>query len=139
MNDIIIMTLCTIASLVILIAAIGIVRMPDFYLRLSVTIKAATLGIGLLLAAAAVFFGDISVNTKAIAIVFFLLLTTPVAGHMISRAAHFIGVKLWKESVLDELKGKYDRTTHGLESRDTPGRNNPGSEDRPEAEQQTDL
>lgn len=120
MNDIIIMVLCTVAALVILIAAIGIVRMPDFYLRLSVTIKAATLGTGLLLLAAALFFGDISVNTKAVAIGFFLLLTTPVAGHMISRAAHFIGVKQWKGSVLDELKGKYDRSTHNLDSEDKP-------------------
>jgi multicomponent Na+:H+ antiporter subunit G len=120
MNDILIMILCTAAALVILIAAIGIVRMPDFYLRLSVTIKAATLGTGLLLLAAALFFGDISVNTKAIAIGFFLLLTTPVAGHMISRAAHFIGVKQWKGSVLDELKGKYDRSTHNLDSEDKP-------------------
>lgn len=132
MNDIIIMVLCTAAALVILIAAIGIVRMPDFYLRLSVTIKAASLGTGLLLMGAAVFFGDISVNTKAIAIVFFLLLTTPVAGHMISRAAHFIGVKQWKGSVLDELKGQYDKTTHGLESGDNPRRNGPGSEDTQE-------
>lgn len=132
MNDIIVMVLCTVAALVILIAAIGIVRMPDFYLRLSVTIKAATLGTGLLLMGAAVFFGDISVNTKAIAIVFFLLLTTPVAGHMISRAAHFIGVKQWKGSVLDELKGKYDKTTHGLESGDNPRRNGPGSENTQE-------
>jgi multicomponent Na+:H+ antiporter subunit G len=118
MNDILIMAISTLGALIILIAAIGVLRMPDFYLRLSVTIKAATLGIGLLLLAAAIFFGDISVNTRAIAIVFFLFLTTPVAGHMISRASHFMGIKLWKGSVLDELSGKYDRTTHELRSED---------------------
>lgn len=120
MTDIIIMILSTLGALVVLIAAIGIVRMPDFYLRLSVTVKAATLGIGLLLGAAAVYFGDISINTKVLAIIFFLLLTAPVAGHMIGRASYFLGTKLWKGSVLDELKGKYDKETHDLKSEEKP-------------------
>ena len=116
MSDILIMILSTLGAITVLIAAIGIVRMPDFYLRLSVTIKAATLGIGLLLAAAAVFFADISISTKVLAIIFFLFLTAPVAGHMIGRASYFTGTKMWKGSVLDELKGKYDKETHSLES-----------------------
>jgi multicomponent Na+:H+ antiporter subunit G len=116
MSDILIMFLCTLGAVVVLIAAIGIVRMPDFYLQLSVTVKAATLGIGLLLAAAAVFFADVSVSTKVLAITFFLVLTAPVAGHMIGRAAYLIGTKLWKGSVLDELEGKYDENTHRLHS-----------------------
>lgn len=116
MSDILIMILCTLGSITVLIAAIGIVRMPDFFTRLSVTIKAATLGIGLLLAAAAVFFADISISTKVLAIIFFLFLTAPVAGHMIGRASYLSGTKLWKGSVLDELKGKYDKETHSLGS-----------------------
>jgi multicomponent Na+:H+ antiporter subunit G len=39
---------------------------------------------------------------------------------MISRASHFMGIKMWKGSVLDELSGKYDRTTHELRSEDDP-------------------
>ncbi|RPE09381.1 monovalent cation/H(+) antiporter subunit G [Chitinophaga lutea] len=118
MSDILIMILSTLGAITVLIAAVGIVRMPDFYLRLSVTIKAATLGIGLLLAAAAVFFADISISTKVLAIIFFLFLTAPVAGHMIGRASYFTGTKMWKGSVLDELKGKYDKETHSLGSGD---------------------
>lgn len=116
MNDLLIVILGIIGSIAILIAAIGILRMPDFYLRLSVTIKAATLGIGLLLMAAAIFFGEISVTTKVLAITFFLVLTAPVAAHMIGRASYFIGTPLWKESVLDELKDKYDKVSHELGS-----------------------
>lgn len=118
MNDLIIVVLGIIGSVAILIASIGILRMPDFYLRLSVTIKAATLGIGLLLIAAAIFFGEISVTTKVLAITFFLFLTAPVAAHMIGRASYFIGTPLWKESVLDELKDKYDKVSHELGSED---------------------
>ncbi len=129
MSDILIMILSTLGAITVLIAAVGIVRMPDFYLRLSVTIKAATLGIGLLLAATAVFFADISISTKVMAIIFFLFLTAPVAGHMIGRASYFTGTKMWKGSVLDELKGKYDRETHSLGSGEEEDVQQPGKEE----------
>lgn len=109
MTDILIAIFSTTGALAILFASIGILRMPDFYLRLSVTVKAATLGVGLLLACAAFIFPDVSVTTKAISIVFFLILTAPVAAHMIGRTAYHTGVKTWKGTVLDELKGIYDK------------------------------
>lgn len=114
MTDIIIMVLSTIGSVFILIAAYGILRMPDFYLRLSVTIKAATMGVGLLLISAAYYFTEFSVTTKVLAIIFFLIITAPVAGHMIARTAYIIGVEKWKNTVIDELQGKYHKTTHEL-------------------------
>lgn len=116
MTDLIIAILSTIGAVAILIAAIGILRMPDFYLRLSVTVKAATLGSGLLLFSLAIFFPQISVTTKALAIGFFLLLTAPVAAHMIGRAAYVIGTKLWKGTLRDDLEGMYDPKTHRLSS-----------------------
>lgn len=114
MTTILIMIFSTIGSLFILVAAIGLVRMPDFYNRLSVTVKAATMGAGLILVATALYFSEFSTSTKAIAIIFFLLLTAPVSGHMICRAAYYTGVKLWKHSVLDELEGKYHPETQIL-------------------------
>ncbi|WP_432709541.1 monovalent cation/H(+) antiporter subunit G [Pedobacter sp.] len=102
--NILIATFSTIGALAILFASIGILRMPDFYLRLSVTVKAATLGIGLLLVSAAIYFPDVSVTTKAIAIVFFLILTAPVAAHMIGRTAYHTGIPTWKGTIIDELK-----------------------------------
>jgi len=112
----IIIIVSTIGAAAILIASIGIIRMPDFYLRLSVTVKAATLGCGLLLICAAIYFPQISVTTKAIAIMFFLVLTAPVSAHMIGRAAYFINAPMWKGSVRDDLEGKYDRERHRLKS-----------------------
>ena len=116
MIDIIIAILSTIGALAIFFASLGILRMPDFYLRLSVTVKAATLGVGLLLLCAAILFPDISVTTKAIAITFFLIITSPIAAHMIGRAAYFTGTPLWKETIIDELAGMYNKDTHELES-----------------------
>ncbi len=101
-------------TLLILLAAIGFLRMPDFYLRLSVTTKAATLGVGLLAGAAAVYFAEVSVVSRVLAIILFLFLTAPVAAHMIGRTAYFIGTRLWEGSVIDELEGKYQNDTHAL-------------------------
>lgn len=118
MADILIIGLSSVGALFILLAAVGIVRMPDFYLRVSVTTKAATLGIGLILVAAAIFFADVSVTSRVIAIIFFLLLTAPVGAHMIGRTSYFIGTEMWKESVMNELKDQYDEDTHELYSED---------------------
>lgn len=118
MSEIIIGTLATLGTLFVLLAAIGVIRMPDTYLRISVTTKAATLGIGLILGAAAVYFSDISITSRVLAIILFILLTAPVGAHLIGRASYFIGVKLWKKSVIDDLEGKYKKTTHELKSDD---------------------
>ncbi|MBK5192223.1 MAG: monovalent cation/H(+) antiporter subunit G [Flavobacteriaceae bacterium] len=116
MTEITIGILASFGAIFVLLAAVGLIRMPDTYLRISVTTKAATLGIGLLLVAAAVFFKDLSITTKVLAIILFILLTAPVSAHLIGRASYFSGVKLWKDSVLDDLEGKYDKSSHKLKS-----------------------
>lgn len=122
MIDIIIGTIVTFGTLFVLFAAIGLVRMPDTYLRISVTTKAATLGVGLLLVSTTVFFSSAGVTSQAFVIILFLFLTAPVSAHLIGRASYFIGVKLWDKSVMDDLQGKYQKNTHILKSRvdDTP-------------------
>ncbi|HUH17794.1 monovalent cation/H(+) antiporter subunit G [Albibacterium sp.] len=123
MNDVLIMIFSGLGVLFILIASIGIVRMPDFFLRLSVTVKATTLGVGFILLSTVIYFGELSVTTKALAIVLFLLLTSPVGAQLIGRVSYFTGTKLWKNSVLDELKGKYNEKTHVLGSEDEENKN----------------
>lgn len=108
MTDILIMILSTLGALFILVASVGIYKMPDFYSRLSVTIKAATLGIGAILIASALFFSEFSVTTKTISIIFFLFLTAPVAGYLIGKVAYVNGTKLWKHSIIDEMKDDPD-------------------------------
>ncbi|ERJ60587.1 monovalent cation/H(+) antiporter subunit G [Sphingobacterium paucimobilis] len=119
MIDILIAILSTIGAFAIFFASLGILRMPDFYLRLSVTVKAATMGVGLLLLCAAILFPDISVSTKAIAIIFFLIITSPIAAHMIGRAAYLTGTPLWKGTIIDELAGRYDKETGRLNNEES--------------------
>ena len=98
----------------ILISAIGIIRMPDLFTRMSATTKASTLGIGLVLLGTALFWQDIGISARTIIIVSFLFLTAPVAAHVIGRAGYFDKVPLWEKTKIDELKGKYDEKTHDL-------------------------
>lgn len=112
--------LMVIGTLVMLMAGIGIVRLPDVLTRASATSKAATLGAGCLLLAVAVFFDDLSITTRALTTIAFIFLTAPVAAHMIGRAAYFIGVPLFRNTIIDELRGRYDLQTHDLAGADAP-------------------
>lgn len=119
--DYIIILFITLGTIFILLAAIGILKMPDFYMRMSVSTKAVTLGVGLILIATAIYFNNFSVTTRVAAIIVFLFLTAPVAGHRIGRAAYILNVKLWKDSVHDDLKDKYQDDGNYLKSEHEAG------------------
>ncbi len=86
------------------IAGLGLLRLPDVLIRMHASTKAGTLGVGLIVIAVAVHKGDALVTTKAILIILFLLLTAPVAAHLIGRAAYRSGTPLWSRTVIDEAK-----------------------------------
>ncbi|HET6244486.1 MAG: monovalent cation/H(+) antiporter subunit G [Bacteroidetes bacterium] len=108
----------------ILTASIGILRMPDVYLRISVVTKAATLGVGFMLIGLAVHYENFAITTRALAILLFVFLTGPAAAHMIGRAAYFIGDPLWKKTVGDELKNRYNKQSENLASSDEQAHQN---------------
>ena len=114
MRDVISLILMLIGAFFMCVAAVGVVRMPDLFLRMSATAKSATLGAACVFLAAAVHFNDFGIATRAVATIAFLFLTAPVAAHRIGRAAYFKGVPLWEGTVVDELRGRYDAKTHGL-------------------------
>lgn len=103
-------------SVLMLLAAIGILRFPDLFLRMSSATKAVTVGAGSTLLAVAIYFNDLGTTTRALATVIFLVLTVPVGAHMISRAAYFVGVPLWEGTAINRLLGHYDLRTHVLSS-----------------------
>ncbi|MEZ4302916.1 MAG: monovalent cation/H(+) antiporter subunit G [Polyangiaceae bacterium] len=104
MRDGITVVLMALGVLLTFIGALGVVRLPDVYMRLSASAKASTLGVGSLLGAAAVHFGELSLASRAAAVIVLILSTAPVAAHMIGRAAYFSGVPLWRKTVCDELR-----------------------------------
>jgi multicomponent Na+:H+ antiporter subunit G len=93
-------------ALFMLLAAVGLVRLPDLYLRMSATSKAATLGASLVLLGAALNFGTAAAAGKALVIVAFLFLTAPAAAHAIGRAGYRRRSPLWEGTVADELAGE---------------------------------
>jgi multicomponent Na+:H+ antiporter subunit G len=85
-----------------LLAAVGVLRMPDVFTRMQASTKASTLGLGCMLIGAALQFGDFGSLIRLVSIGGFLLLTTSVAAHVIARAAYLADVPLWEGTVLDE-------------------------------------
>lgn len=100
----------------LLLAAVGIIRMPDLYSRIQAAAKAATLGVGCIVLALAIHFQDLGITVRALLVIAFLFLTQPVAAHVIARAAYFVGVPLWERTIIDELRGRYHTDTHTLDS-----------------------
>ena len=85
-----------------LVAAIGILKLPDLYQRLHASSKAATLGIALLLLGAALHSGNMGVVSRCLMAIVFFVLTAPVGAHLITRAAYYQGEPLAKETLSDE-------------------------------------
>ena len=111
MSDILATVAVVLGTLLSLLSAVGVVRMPDIYIRLQVASKASSLGIALLMLGVAAHFGDMAVTIRALLVVAFLFLTAPVAAHVIGRAAYIAGVPLAAGSEPDELAGRYDLKT----------------------------
>ena len=91
-------------SLFIFIAALGVLRMPELYVRIHSSTKAGTLGLGLILLSVAMHFQDFGITIRAAVTTIFIVLTAPVAAHVIGRAAYRTGVPLWHGTIIDELK-----------------------------------
>jgi multicomponent Na+:H+ antiporter subunit G len=85
------------------VAAVGMLRLPDMIIRMHASTKAGTLGAGLILAGVAVHFMEVGITLRAAAAILFLLLTAPVAAHVIGRAAYHCGIRLWERTGVDEL------------------------------------
>lgn len=107
MSEILISILLVIGSFFMLVAGLGMLRMPDLFLRMSCSTKAATIGVGTVLFALALYFENLGVATRALATICFIFLTAPVGAHRIGRIAYLVGVSLWEGTIKDELKGVY--------------------------------
>ncbi|SET62282.1 multisubunit sodium/proton antiporter, MrpG subunit [Oceanobacillus limi] len=104
-NIVIIIALLS-GTLFVLSGSIGIARFPDIYSRLHAATKASTLGLAGILIGAFLFLyveHDI-VSGKLLLSLIFILLTAPVSAHMISRAAHKVGVKPITKNRRDEYE-----------------------------------
>jgi multicomponent Na+:H+ antiporter subunit G len=72
--------LMIVGAVFMLLAAFGVMRMPDVFLRMSATSKAATLGAMCVMVAGAIHFNDFAVTSRVVAIVVFLFSFSHRAG-----------------------------------------------------------
>lgn len=91
-----------IGSIFGLLAAVGLVRFPDIYTRLHAASKAGLVGSGLILIALAIISLDVAVVLRTAIAILFLLLTTPLSAHLLSRAAYRTNVELSDLTKTDE-------------------------------------
>jgi multicomponent Na+:H+ antiporter subunit G len=76
-------------------AALGVLRMPDFYTRLHAVSKTETLGVLLTLGAAALWAGPSLTAVKVGLVAAFLFLANPTSTHAVGRAALRLGLRPW--------------------------------------------
>ncbi len=103
MFEIIAAILIILGSLFMLIAALGIIKLHDVYMRMHAITKASSLGLILLLAAVVIENPNLSTAIGALMVIIFIIATAPIATHMIARVSHMMGIKLSKGAVMNEL------------------------------------
>jgi monovalent cation/proton antiporter MnhG/PhaG subunit len=94
---------------VTLVAAIGVARLPDAFLRMHAATKAGVVGAGLILIGLGFAFGDFDTWLRVGIIVAFLLVTTPVSAHGLGLGAYLGGAPLWGGTTADHLAGVLKR------------------------------
>ncbi|MGB0497109.1 MAG: monovalent cation/H(+) antiporter subunit G [Rubricella sp.] len=76
----------------VLVAGLGVLRMPDVYIRMHASTKAGTLGLGLICVALMIIGTGIGQRLEALFVTLFMIATAPVGAHLIGRAAYRAGV-----------------------------------------------
>ncbi len=98
-------------SIFLLLAGIGVVRMPDSYNRIQTGTKATTLGLILVLVGVGIHHPAWS--WKLILLIYFVLLSNPASSHALARAAHSLGIFKADATLVDDLEsfeGQSDKT-----------------------------
>lgn len=96
-------------SLFMLVAAIGVVKLSDVYMRMHAITKAASLGAILMLGAVFLWHPQWIVAVEAFMVVIFVIFTAPIGTHMIARVAHRMVVPKGEGYIMDELQDEIDR------------------------------
>ena len=106
LSNILIILTIVVGVIFIIVTAVGLIRLPDVYTRTHAASKSATLGVMFILLGVFLHFWLIEghINSRILLGIVFLFITGPIGGHVIGRAAYLTGVKLWDQTVVDELE-----------------------------------
>jgi multicomponent Na+:H+ antiporter subunit G len=96
--------LLLVGTLFMLVAALGVARMPDLFSRMQASAKAGTLGIACVVAAVGAHFAELGVSIRALVVVLVLVVTSPVSAQAIGWVAYRMGVPLWHGTRREDLR-----------------------------------
>jgi multicomponent Na+:H+ antiporter subunit G len=99
-------SLLVIGAFFILISGLGLLRFPDIYTRMHAVSKSMSLGIGSILLAAMIYFGNWNTTIKSLLIIHFLFVTIPVGSQLMSFTAFTMKIPFWENTVIDEYSNK---------------------------------
>ncbi|MDG5786502.1 monovalent cation/H(+) antiporter subunit G [Evansella sp. AB-P1] len=105
MTEIVVSILILLGGAFSILGSIGIVRFPDVYGRLHAATKSATLGVICIIIGTFLYFllvQELFIG-KLLLTILFVFMTAPVVGFMVSKSAYNVGVKLWDQSIQDDL------------------------------------
>ena len=105
-RDILTVVFLMLGAILSLVAAAGVLRMPDLFIRMHAATKTGTVGVSSIAIGLMIHFGEVTVTSRGLLVIMFFLLTAPVAAHMIARAAYKSGVSLWILTRIDEWKAR---------------------------------
>ncbi len=106
MRDAVSAVLLLTGVLLAVVAALGLVRLPDVFSRMHAATKPATLGLLLVTVGASLQVQEAADAVKLLLVAAFQVLTAPVAAHMIGRAAYRSGAGAQEALVVDELRDR---------------------------------
>ncbi|TYB33343.1 MAG: monovalent cation/H(+) antiporter subunit G [Flexistipes sinusarabici] len=99
--DVITLILLLAGSFFMLVASIGMIRLPDFYTRMHAGGKADTLGQGLIFLGLIIYEGFTLISLKMLIIFAFIFIANPTATHAVAKAAYKGGLKIWSRDSND--------------------------------------
>jgi len=93
LGDVLISALLVVGGVFTLVGAIGMIRFPDFFMRLHAPTKATTLGVGgMLLASMGIGWAAGAAGVHQLLITLFLFVTAPVSANLMAKAALHLGL-----------------------------------------------
>lgn len=90
----------------LVLASVGLLRMPDVYNRMQAGTKATTLGSILFLLGIGVAFPEWL--GRVVVLIVFIAFTNPISSHALIRAVHAVGIPLAPTTVKDDLAAARD-------------------------------
>lgn len=103
MIEIIVGIFLILAALFTLVAAFGILRLPDVYMRMHAITKASSLATVFFILALTIAYPGLRVFLGGILLVGFVIATAPISTHVLAGVSMLLGIKMASDSKQNDL------------------------------------